>query len=1036
MPNASTTQASSASETTGTPIPLSYGYVWATGKRHAYYMLQDTGNSALDYTRVGFWLLGHGEWDGCSELWINNKLVWRGAYNYNNTWQGWDWIQALDDPTRDFVFHFHAGTDGTIGAGLNPSSVGPDQGVDKLWSVFPPAIQPLAFSRIAYFGLMRKQAVLWQTNDHQSDPSQWTDINPVGLWRGLKVRTFDASGAMTGYSFSTNPAWHYVDVLLRRKIFSEFNIGAVSGIDDLTDAVRAKFNWTSIYNSAMYFDEPLANGRRRSQGSYSFTSRTSLQAVLTKILRVCRSYGGEYAGEVYLNCDQPRASVLTITRDMVMPGSFESDDADVHTAANKYVAKFRDLLVPQAAEILSITNTNGNGKPEVTTKNPHPFVAGDYVAMGGTGTAYDSEWKVDSVPDVVNPGTPNQVDPTTLMLVSKGTNYPSAVGAGGGIGLLYSRFKERSPEFWHKTNMMARGAVGVGIPRQRNKVRTELDLDISTYDQASRIARYERDRALGLDESPYVTPRSVRLKVPFYTRDDAGNFAAAVQCGDRITVDASVNPEYAGDYEVLDGLKKRPPVVRSSSDGLSLQGTPAADSGEIEFNLGDYDESILYDDSDSLQAGWPSVPGSDPGNDVARATGALEGGGIFAFFTGQLASGSQFQLPSTGFPSANVMSWASPAGANVEYHSMRVISICDADANRSLTLTYSDNQGYNWSGDVAYAALTWLSSDVKQTLGKLTYLELTLLGGETVMFAQGDFADGESFALPAGYSSAQMFAVAAMHDCSSSTTHNPRICGAYVDPATLTVYYKYTDYAGNYWTGTARVLIFAWKNNGGTVATETLGATKWCKITLSDGTKFGVGFASALADGAAVTLPSGVQNSDLQSVVTSSRWDDNGASYHTRGVLESYLGADNSVNIKFGSPGDLHPGWGDAFMLYLITGGAIPTLVTLNPISATIAPNASQQFAATVQNNANQNVTWSVDGIVGGNLTVGTISASGLYSAPATPGSHTVVATSVADPTASATATVNISGTLALGSVLTDDHGNIIYTDDGQTITV
>jgi len=65
MPNASTTQSSSASETTGQPIPLAYGYAWATGKRHCYYQLGEpltTGQSGLDFTRVasGCWGMVNG----------------------------------------------------------------------------------------------------------------------------------------------------------------------------------------------------------------------------------------------------------------------------------------------------------------------------------------------------------------------------------------------------------------------------------------------------------------------------------------------------------------------------------------------------------------------------------------------------------------------------------------------------------------------------------------------------------------------------------------------------------------------------------------------------------------------------------------------------------------------------------------------------------------------------------------------------------------------------------------------------------------
>jgi hypothetical protein len=72
----------------------------------------------------------------------------------------------------------------------------------------------------------------------------------------------------------------------------------------------------------------------------------------------------------------------------------------------------------------------------------------------------------------------------------------------------------------------------------------------------------------------------------------------------------------------------------------------------------------------------------------------------------------------------------------------------------------------------------------------------------------------------------------------------------------------------------------------------------------------------------------------------------------------------------------------------------------------------NKQFTATVQNTANTSVTWKVNGIVGGNSTVGTISASGVYRAPNSvpnPAVVTVSATSNADPTKSATASVTIS---------------------------
>src|SRR5207253_3755042 len=56
--------------------------------------------------------------------------------------------------------------------------------------------------------------------------------------------------------------------------------------------------------------------------------------------------------------------------------------------------------------------------------------------------------------------------------------------------------------------------------------------------------------------------------------------------------------------------------------------------------------------------------------------------------------------------------------------------------------------------------------------------------------------------------------------------------------------------------------------------------------------------------------------------------------------------------------------------------------VTISPILATVAAGGTQQFSAVVQNTSNTAVTWQVNGVTGGNATVGTISSSGLYTAP------------------------------------------------------
>jgi len=94
-----------------------------------------------------------------------------------------------------------------------------------------------------------------------------------------------------------------------------------------------------------------------------------------------------------------------------------------------------------------------------------------------------------------------------------------------------------------------------------------------------------------------------------------------------------------------------------------------------------------------------------------------------------------------------------------------------------------------------------------------------------------------------------------------------------------------------------------------------------------------------------------------------------------------------------------------------VTNPTLPVSVTISPASADIRVNRSRVFTATVQNTTNQSVTWKVNGITGGNSTVGTITAQGNYTAPrSVPAGGTVQVSAVsnADATKSANATVTV----------------------------
>jgi hypothetical protein len=85
--------------------------------------------------------------------------------------------------------------------------------------------------------------------------------------------------------------------------------------------------------------------------------------------------------------------------------------------------------------------------------------------------------------------------------------------------------------------------------------------------------------------------------------------------------------------------------------------------------------------------------------------------------------------------------------------------------------------------------------------------------------------------------------------------------------------------------------------------------------------------------------------------------------------------------------------------------------VSVTPPAANVRAGATQPFTATVTGTTNKSVTWSVNGIVTGNATTGTISSNGVYTAPATvpnPNTITVEAVSVAEASATASSEVTL----------------------------
>jgi len=106
----------------------------------------------------------------------------------------------------------------------------------------------------------------------------------------------------------------------------------------------------------------------------------------------------------------------------------------------------------------------------------------------------------------------------------------------------------------------------------------------------------------------------------------------------------------------------------------------------------------------------------------------------------------------------------------------------------------------------------------------------------------------------------------------------------------------------------------------------------------------------------------------------------------------------------------------------MIANGAVAVLPTM----AALAQSQTQQFTATVPGGGA--ASWGVDGVAGGNAAVGTITSGGLYTAGTAVGTHTVVATSVANPSQMGSAVVavtDLSGVYTYHNDLARDGANM-----------
>jgi len=113
--------------------------------------------------------------------------------------------------------------------------------------------------------------------------------------------------------------------------------------------------------------------------------------------------------------------------------------------------------------------------------------------------------------------------------------------------------------------------------------------------------------------------------------------------------------------------------------------------------------------------------------------------------------------------------------------------------------------------------------------------------------------------------------------------------------------------------------------------------------------------------------------------------------------------------------------------------------VSVSPNTANVRAGLSQPFTATVAGTSNTAVTWQVNGVTGGASATGTISVTGVYTAPSTlpsPNTVTVQAVSAADSSAAGQSAVtlwNPTPVLASVSPMSVSAGSFLITVTGSS---
>jgi len=416
----------------------------------------------------------------------------------------------------------------------------------------------------------------------------------------------------------------------------------------------------------------------------------------------------------------------------------------------------------------------------------------------------------------------------------------------------------------------------------------------------------------------------------------------------------------------------------------------------------------------------------------------LPGNQLMAVGEGFTADEGTFNLPENLYTSA-MAAIAEPNGFNDIGRHVNDIPFCDVtvpvpsdtsglvgipDYPIVVKMKYGDASvpQVQWGGDANTFAIAWDPAGANVTQypsadGLSFWAAFKLAGGATLAIGQGLAADNTAIEIPAALNwikFANCVGICSPHgDVGPDSAQGISVCGLSNGAGGVPfANCKYVNGAIT-WPGHANWLVIATN-----LPLQTVDGNPWIVINLGGGNQIAFG-SGQTPNAGQITVPADFDNGNMLGIPGPGGVTGAGSNI-MHGIQSCVLEAAGIVGLNYADgQGNVWNGPVNWLFFGWTTPAAPappgpppppPTIVTISPSNGgAIPPGGSVQFTATVQNNAITTVNWFVDGIAGGNGTVGNISGAGLFTTGSQTGGHTITAASTAVPTAIGTAGVYVT---------------------------